>query len=157
DANGLYEGSAWYRLSLHGAKPQRVEVDARHIWAVFLNGQLLGHGHQLVIIYGMTAPEPTTLTIPDGLWKPDAENELLIFVDGLGHPKGFHDDAQTPQGLLFLKIDGQERSQDMGILGNLYSFRAENPQADASLETFTKAPLVRMKTEFSLPDTEHTE
>lgn len=157
DANGLYEGSAWYRLSLSGAKPEQITVNARHIWSVFLNGQLLGHGHQLVIIYGMTAPEPTALTIPDSLWKPDAENELLIFVDGLGHPKGFHDDAQTPQGLLSLKVDGQERSGDVGILGNLYSRRAEHVDDTASLEAFSKAPLVRMKTEFSLLDAEQSE
>lgn len=157
DANALYEGSAWYRLPLSGAKPERIEIDARHIWAVFLNGRLLGHGHQLVIIYGMTSPEPTVLPVPDEFWNLDGENELLIFVDGLGHPKGFHDDAQTPQGLLSLRVDGQDRFAALGILGDFYSRRSENATLDEYQEAFQHSPLVRMKTEFSLPDCRHTE
>jgi hypothetical protein len=157
DANGFYEGSAWYRLPLNGPRPERIEVDARHIWAAFLNGQLLGHGHQLVIIYGMAAPQPEGLAVPKSAWNEQGENELLIFVDGLGHPKGFHDDAQTPQGLLSLQIDGQDRTTEVGILGDLYSRRSGSQALGEYQESFITSPLVRLKTEFSLPESEHTE
>ncbi len=151
DTNELYEGSAWYRLTLQGAGPQQIEIDARHIWGAFLNGEALGHGHQLVIIYGMEAPAAVALPVPAHLWRVDGPNELLIFVNGLGHPKGFHDDAQTPQGLLSLKVDGIERAGDTQILGREHSRRDSGQLPQSQLEDFERSPLVLLRTSFTLP------
>ena len=157
DANGLYEGSAWYRLPLQGEKPETITVNARHIWAAFLNGELVGHGHQLVVIYGMAHPQPTVLKVPESAWKPGGENELLIFVNGLGHPKGFHDDAQTPQGLLSLLVDGRDCSQSLGILGDTYSQRPDLQVPALDPAIFSRSPVVLMQTEFVLPESEGME
>lgn len=161
DTNGLYEGSAWYRLPLTGTCPEQIEVDARHIWAAFLNSECVGHGHQLVVIYGMDAPTPIKLSIPASLWHNpeglDGPNELLIFVNGLGHPKGFHDDAQTPQGLLSLKIDGQERAGDTQIVGREHSRREHGQLPQEGLQDFARAPIVLLRTAFSLPSNGKTE
>ena len=93
DANGIYEGSAWYRLTLSGNgvenRPRSIEIDARHFWSVCLNGHLLGEGHHLTLIHGLDAPLPGTLEIPASLWKDGGKNDLMILVSGLGHPKGF--------------------------------------------------------------------
>jgi hypothetical protein len=151
DANEIYEGSAWYRIPLGHQKPETVEVDARHIWAAFLNGQLLGEGQHLVLIHGMEPPPPATLKLPDDAWQPDGENELLVFVSGLGHPKGFHDDAQTPQGLLSLKLDGQDRTGQMQIAKDVYSRRQSKIELNGRLESFSSSPIVRIRTEFALP------
>jgi len=151
DANGVYEGSAWYHLSLGNQQPKQIEVNARHIWAAYLNGQLIGHGHQLVIIYGMEAPQPVKLDLSKAPWHADGSNELLIFVNGLGHPKGFHDDAQTPQGLLNLLIDGVEHAGDTTIAGQVYSRREMVPLPLSELRDFSSSPVVLLSTIFSLP------
>lgn len=157
DANGLYEGSAWYRLPLNGEKPNTLAIDARHLWAAFLNGQRIGHGHQLVVIYGIGHPEPVKLEIPTALWKPDGENELLVFVNGLGHPKGFHDDAQTPQGLLGLTVDGRDCLAEVEILPGVASRRVKSGALPAELGAdFEASPIVLMRTEFALPSSGKT-
>ncbi len=153
DYNRLYEGSAWYRMPLD-ERPQSLEIEARHIWAVFLNGQLIGQGHQLMLVYGMAPPPPSRLGIPDSAWKPGGPNELVVFVNGMGHPKGFHDDAQTPEGLLSLKIDGEEASARLSIAGSYYSKRPNRvADPEALLPLTMPSPLVRLKTEFRLPET----
>lgn len=151
DYNRLYEGSAWYRLPLE-QKPERIEVEARHIWAIFLNGILIGNGHQLNLIYGLEDPPPGVVTVPEDAWKPDDSNELMVFVNGMGHPKGFHDDAQTPEGLLSLKVDGADVSQKLGIAGSFYSKRPGRvADPHALLPLNAPSPMVRLKTEFKLP------
>jgi hypothetical protein len=150
DANALYEGSAWYFLKLPAVCPQQITVDARHIWAAFLNGELIGEDRQLIVIYGMAHAQPVEIPIPEQLWKTDGENELLIFVSGLGHPKGFHDDAQTPQGLLGLWVDGEAQNTHVLIAPDTFSRRSS--VTANGLETFQSTPIVLMRTEFSLPD-----
>jgi hypothetical protein len=157
DTNGIYEGSAWYRLSLQGECPGSIEVNARHIWAAYLNGELLGHGHQLVLIYGMEAPQPTELAVPESLWRPGGPNELLIFVNGLGHPKGFHDDAQTPQGLLSLKVDGREQNAQVRVAAQEHSRRPGSSLPLSALAEFDRSPIVLMRTTFALPNNELAE
>lgn len=152
DTNGIYEGSAWYRLPLECECPGSVEVNARHIWGAYLNGELLGHGHQLVLIYGMEAPQPTELAVPESLWRPGGPNELLIFVNGLGHPKGFHDDAQTPQGLLSLRVDGKERTGLVQVAAQEHSRRPYSPLPLSALQEFGRSPIVLMSTVFELPE-----
>jgi hypothetical protein len=158
DANELYESCAWYRLpldfSINETRPRHIELDARHIWAVFLNGRLVGQGHHLIVIHGLEEPPPASLTIPETLWQQEGDNELLIFVTGLGHPKGFHDDAQTPQGLLSLKVDGQDMSRSVQIAKDVYSRRkGKDYISETALMDFERSPIVRMKTTFSLPHT----
>ena len=151
DTNSIYEGSAWYRLPLVGTCPTAIEINARHIWGAFLNGKLIGHGHQLALIFGMEPPRAVKLNVPPELWNPDGPNELLIFVNGLGHPKGFHDDAQTPQGLLTLMVDGHERTGDVQVVGQEYSRRASGTLPQAQLETFGSSPVVLLRTTFDCP------
>ncbi len=157
DENGVYEGNGWYRLTLPigSPTPKTIALDARHIWSVFINGEYIQHGQHLVLIHGLDEVKPNPLTVSPSVWKTDAPNEMLIFVSGLGHPKGFHDDAQTPQGLLLLEIDGVNRLADVDILAQVYSQRptanAVRP-ADFKSTVFDASPLVHTQTTFSLPD-----
>ncbi len=154
DTNGIYEGSAWYWVALGRQRPKTLTLDARHIWAVYLNGQRIGHGHQLVVIHGMAHAEPVEIPVPESLWRSDQDNELLIFVNGLGHPKGFHDDAQLPQGLLGLWVDGELSQAACHIRPETFSRKASstNGKALATLERFEVSPIVLMQTHFTLPD-----
>lgn len=106
DTNGFYEGEAWYH-SILKHPVETITLEARHVWSVFLNGVCVSHGSHLALIPGLEAPEPIVIDMREAPWHGSQQsNVLLVFVSGLGHPKGFHDDAQTPQGLLSLKLDG---------------------------------------------------
>lgn len=157
DVNGIYEGSAWYWLPLDENCPKTLTIDARHIWGVFLNGQLIGQGQQLVVIYGMEHASPVEIQVPSSLWKAEGNNELLIFVNGLGHPKGFHDDAQTSQGLLGLWVDNTERTIDVHFACETQSRRRAKVDSVLNLTEFKQSPLVLMRTTFSLPNDDDIE
>lgn len=157
DVNGIYEGSAWYWLPLDEQCPKMLTIDARHIWGVFLNGQLIGQGQQLVVIYGMEHAKPVEIQVPSSAWRPEGNNELLIFVNGLGHPKGFHDDAQTPQGLLGLWVDNVEQTTEIHFARETQSRREAKVDSVSNLTEFKQSPLVLMRTTFSVPDDENIE
>ncbi len=142
DANGFYEGSAWYRCVLEPSVTT-LTIDARHIWAAYLNGQFIAQGVHLTLGEVETPVQPSVIEIPSKLIQKNQSNELVIFVDGLGHPKGFHDDAQLPQGLLTLEANGQD------IRHHCYysvGFSAYPPNEHPPKQ----APIVSIKTEFSL-------
>lgn len=150
DANGLYEGSGWYHLDLGPTTPQSIAIDAQHIWAVFLNGSLIESDHYLSIVHGAEIDNLIEIPMPQELFKPD-HNEILIFVDSLGHAKGFHDDQQIPQGLRRLFIDGQA-IEDTPLFKQLRfsgGLAFEKNRQQANVEA---SPIVVMRTEFSLPD-----
>ncbi len=142
DSNGFYEGNAWYRCPID-ASVKTLTIDARHIWAVYLNGQFIGQGVHLTLGEVELPVQPSVLEIPQKLLSTEKPNELVIFVDGLGHPKGFHDDARTPQGLLTLEADGKDiRNTCSYSVG----FSAYPPQTVVP----KLAPVVSIKTEFTL-------
>jgi hypothetical protein len=155
DSNGYYEGSAWYRYEFDGSALQEttgqsITVFARHIWAVFLNGQYIGQGHHWFSVKDPTQVAPEKIMLPPSLLNTEGPNELCLFVDSLGHPKGFHDDGQEPQGLITLKLGQEDISNQVnifpGIRGWTHSFReAFGLVPEAS-------PIVRVETRFKLPD-----
>jgi hypothetical protein len=135
DANQLYEGSAWYRLRLSpGSLPQdkasSLSITARHHWAAYLNGQWLGHGEHILLHPGQEIPASVNLLLPEVQPQSGADPELLFFVTGLGHPKGFHDDARRPQGIIHLALNGQECTNLLEIYPYIYSQRSLNGQQE---------------------------
>jgi hypothetical protein len=147
DSNGFYEGSAWYQW-VPATRPQTITLKARHIWAVFIGGQLLGHGHYLSIQPGELDPPEVQLTLPPELWEQSRQKSLQIFVDGLGHPKGFHDDTQAAQGLLSLVADGVDVTQQVQISPGISSWRAPLKKLLGMLPD--TAPIVRADVQFEL-------
>lgn len=123
DHNGFYEGSAWYRRVFQPAEPMpaSITLDARHMWAVYLNGHYMVHGQHLLTSPGDSAPLPVTLSqeILAPYWQENHVNLLVVFVDGLGHPKGFHDDAQQAQGILRFDIDEASAWQTLEVCPGL--------------------------------------
>ncbi len=151
DSLGVYEGSGWYRLTLPG-DAKRLMVDARHLWAAFLNGYVLAQGEHLVLTEGEDPPDPHVIDLQDVDFPTageDGENELVIFVDGLGHPKGFHDDARTPQGLLMLEVDGVNRIGEV-----LFQHGLALNQLKKSANGCAEAPIVSAITTFVLAEAE---
>lgn len=150
DSNQQYEGSAWYSLSLGNAKPNELEIDAMHLWAVYLNGYPLSHGHYLSHVNEDLETPLTKVALPKELFK-QSDNVIHIFVDSLGHPKGFHDDEQEVQGLLRLAVDGigiKDTNFALCFSGGLSN---EKPLPLEALSETSNSPLVYATVDFTLP------
>src|SRR5262249_5265695 len=103
DALGLHWGFAWLRGRFYGAL-DRLLLDARHCWAVWINGALVRAGDQLryplgVGADGARAPRVSLRRAPIG---PAGENTIAILVESLGHNKAFADDGANPRGVVAL-------------------------------------------------------
>ena len=155
DDNGHYEGCGWYAVPLKkNQKPKTVSILARHIWAVYCNTQFVASGHHIELVYGQEPSGRATFAIPAEAYE-DADNVLWIYVDSLGHYKGFHDDQQVAPGLIELLIDNADVVADNTPL--LFAGDNHWPEPPGMLSDFPAAgaPLVRVETGFSLPvDTE---
>lgn len=154
DALGFYEGCAWYHVPFEAAAGDglvQVSIDARHLWALYLNGTLVTQGLHWQPEPGLDEITPQDVLLPRQNLHRDKPNDLVIFVDGLGHPKGFHDDAQTPQGLLHLTL-----KQGQGPLTDLRSSALVAPGLSLWKAPFKqwlgimpeKSPVVQLETSF---------
>jgi hypothetical protein len=111
DALGVYEGCGWYQaiIPANGAgQPLTLSIDARHFWTLYCNGQFITEGQHWCDTPDDEGPQIATITLPASSLNTHMPNTLLLWVDSLGHPKGFHDDANLPQGLLHLTLNGQD-------------------------------------------------
>jgi len=151
DANAFYEGSAWYRFSLP-AISKKLTICAVHHWCAYLDGYYMGHGENFSIHPGQSEPPKDIDILLPPRWN--GKKELLIFVSGLGHPKGFHDDAQTPQGVIRFLVDSQDHTLDLEILPQTYSQRLEDKSLAPELP-WEAIPVLRMETQFQLPCSEN--
>lgn len=148
DSSRLFEGSAWYHCALEGPQPKQIHLKAEHIWGAFLNGHYLAHGENLELIHGQEPAGPDVIPIPPRLYREDGPNDLLIFVNSLGHAKGFHDDQQKPQGLLSLRVDGEDLT---GRLSIKRALDLDGPLAWPGGKPPAASPIVRMDVDFTLP------
>lgn|GEM_PF-747002 len=151
DANAIYEGSAWYRFTLP-TTAKKLTICAVHHWCAYLDGHYIGHSENFSIYPGQSEP-PEDIHIPLPL-RWNGKRELLVFVSGLGHPKGFHDDAQTPQGVIRFLVDNQDQSPDLEILPQTYSQRLEDKSLAIALP-WNAIPVIRMETQFKLSYSEN--
>jgi hypothetical protein len=102
DSLGLHYGFAWFRGTFRGPL-DRLLLDARHCYAVWLNGELIGAGDQLRNRTGV-GPDGARIRRID-LRRArcnTGRNALVILVESLGHNKGFADDFRNPRGIVHL-------------------------------------------------------
>jgi len=107
DGLGFYYGFVWYRTKFQGGLSW-IKLDARHLWAVYLNGELLKayDNFQNRVGEGEDLAKTVGLEIPAGMIQD--ENLLVILVESLGHNKNFMEDAQNPRGLVSFQSDRKE-------------------------------------------------
>ena len=103
DALGLHWGFAWLRGRFHGGL-DRLVLDARHCWAVWINGALVRSGDQLRNPLGVGADgaRARRVSLRRAPVDPFGENTLAILVESLGHNKAFADDGANPRGVVAL-------------------------------------------------------
>ena len=101
DALGLHWGCVWYRGRFSGAL-DRLVLDARHSYAVWLNGRRIGAGDQLRNPLGVGADgaRARRISLRSAAHAQDGRNVLAILVESLGHNKGFADDGAQPRGIV---------------------------------------------------------
>ncbi|MEE9282073.1 MAG: beta-galactosidase [Myxococcota bacterium] len=106
DALGVHYGCIWYRGTFSGPL-DRLQLDARHCWAVWINGALVAQGDQFQNTLGVGPDGARLSRIP--LRRAsfvEGKNTIVILVESLGHNKGFADDAANPRGIVRIDAGG---------------------------------------------------
>ncbi|MBU1878159.1 MAG: beta-galactosidase, partial [Chloroflexi bacterium] len=117
DAHGIHRGVAWYRGRF--TRPvERIVIDARHCYDVFLNGVRLTAADSAIEGLGMGSSEPPVIEVPPGLCRA-GENVLIVLVESLGHGTGFESDEAAPCGLLSCELE-PARSVAWRVRGGLW-------------------------------------
>ena len=130
DALGLHWGFAWLRGRFYGAL-DRLVLDARHCWAVWINGAYVASGDQLANPLGVGADgaRRTRVSLRRAPVDPAGENTIAILVESLGHNKGFADDGANPRGIVSLDT-GATRVRWRYRGGLLRGERGQTPLVD---------------------------
>ena len=103
DDYGFHYGFVWYRGHFTASGQETfINVAARHLYSVFLNGTLLGNGAESLADPPHVYAQTRTFQIPPALLKPGQDNVISILTESLGHDEGWMAGqfAQSPQGLL---------------------------------------------------------
>jgi hypothetical protein len=103
DALGLHWGFVWYRGRFSGAL-DRLVLDARHCFSVWINGRLVAAGDQLRNPLGVGADgaRSVRVSLRGAELSASGANVIAILVESLGHNKAFADDGGNPRGLVSL-------------------------------------------------------
>lgn len=104
DSLGLHYGHVWYRGTFHGPL-DRLLIDARHCWSVWINRRLVAAGDAFQNRLGVGPDGARQQRIP--LRKADwneGRNVVVVLVESLGHPKNFADDGGQPRGIVQLDV-----------------------------------------------------
>ncbi len=103
DALGLHYGCVWLRGTFEGAL-DRLVLDARHLWSVWIDGVLVGSGAQLRNTLGVGADgaRARRVDVRRAGSSESGSHVVVILVESLGHNKGFADDFRNPRGVASL-------------------------------------------------------
>ncbi len=106
DELGVHYGFIWYRGSFSGPL-DRLMLDARHCWSVWINGELRAAGDQFQNSLGL-GPDAARLQRVGlrGTRFNEGKNVVVILVESLGHNKHFADDGANPRGIVRLDTGG---------------------------------------------------
>ena len=103
DALGLHYGFVWYRGTCDGGL-DRLVLDARHVYAVWIDGTLVASGDQLRNTLGVGADgaRARRVDLRRVRAREEGRHTIVILVESLGHNKGFADDGANPRGIVTL-------------------------------------------------------
>ncbi len=103
DTLGVHYGCIWYRGTFEG-RLDRLVLDARHVYSVWIDGGLVASGAQLRNTLGVGADGARVRAIDlRRAFRSDAgRHVIVILVESLGHNKGFADDFGNPRGIVSL-------------------------------------------------------
>jgi hypothetical protein len=100
DALGVHYGFIWYRGTFDQPL-DRLLLDARHCYAVWINRKLIASGDQFQNPFGVGPDGAALRRIPlRGVEYQEGRNLLVVLVESLGHNKDFADDGRNPRGIV---------------------------------------------------------
>jgi beta-galactosidase len=97
DFNGIYGDFFWYQTEYEG-NLHHLEINARHCYAVYLNGKEIYARDSFENVSGIDETPPDVIPLSADMQKE--KNKLVLLIQSMGHNKGFEDDAANPRGLL---------------------------------------------------------
>jgi hypothetical protein len=102
DSLGVHYGFIWYRGAFEGPL-DRLRLDARHCYAVWINRQLVAAGDQFRNPLGV-GPDGARMGRVSlrGVPFQEGRNVVVILIESLGHNKDFASDGRNPRGLVRL-------------------------------------------------------
>lgn len=108
DSLGLYYGFVWYRGTFEGSL-DRLQLDARHCWSVWINKVCVAAGDRLRNPLGI-GPDGARVERISLRRAPlqERSNTIVILVESLGHNQGVADDARNPRGIVRLDTGGTQ-------------------------------------------------
>lgn len=100
DTLGVHYGFIWYRGTFQGPL-DRLFLDARHCWAVWINRELVAAGDQFrnTLGVGPDGARVSRIGLRDAPMN-DGRNVIVVAVESMGHNKGFADDFGNPRGIV---------------------------------------------------------
>ncbi|MGH9884811.1 MAG: beta galactosidase jelly roll domain-containing protein, partial [bacterium] len=104
DSLGLHYGCVWYRGTFEGPL-DRLVLDARHLWAVWIDNILVDSGEQHRNPLGVGADGARARRVDLRRARPregGGRRVIAILVESLGHNKDFADDVANPRGIVSL-------------------------------------------------------
>jgi hypothetical protein len=102
DSLGIHYGFIWYRGTFHGPL-DRLLLDARHCYAVWINRELVAAGDQFQNPLGLGPDGARMRRIPlRNVRLNEGRNVVVMLVESMGHNKGFADDGGNPRGIVRL-------------------------------------------------------
>jgi len=99
--NEIYGDYIWYKGVFKG-HINEIEINAKHCYAIYLNGRQIFYFDCLVYEEGCEIPEKITFNVDKNL-QQKGMNELTILVQNLGFDRGFQNELRIPRGVLSLK------------------------------------------------------
>ena len=105
DDLGLHYGFVWYRGTFAGPL-DRLILDARHCYAVWINGRLQARGDLNRNPHGIGPDGARRATVTfSGVEFNPGRNALAVLVESLGHPQGLADE-RSRRGLVWIDTGG---------------------------------------------------
>ena len=102
--NKIYDGYIWYKGSFKEAFDQ-IEINAKHCYAIYLNGKQIYAYDSLVFEHGNEISETITFNVDKKHLNKTGFNELTVLVQNLGFDKGFQNELIMPRGILSFKTN----------------------------------------------------
>lgn len=100
--NRIYDDYIWYKGIFNGHLDE-IEINAKHCYSIYLNGQQIFYFDCLVYEEGCEVPEKITFNVDKKFLNEKGPNELTILTQNLGFDRGFQNELRIPRGVISLK------------------------------------------------------
>ncbi len=100
--NEVYDSYIWYKGTFKGHLDE-IEINAKHCYAIYLNGKQIFYFDCLVYEEGCEVPEKITFNVDKHLLYEKEVNELTVLVQNLGFDRGFQNELHIPRGIISIK------------------------------------------------------